>query len=413
MSPFQSKTKDNRLKSTKKPKVKFISNTVAVRRKSNKKKTISKNTGKSRVPDVIEKIGVTNIPVLYLPNYSTNTDKAVAQVQNTARTILKSYSKHPLYGDRHFQRTLLVQISQVINWIDKVKNFLDKQSVSCIVISNPHFLNRILALAAAEKGIPTICMQHGLIGIGYLPKIATVDAVYGNFEKDWYTKIGVPEDSLEIIGHPKFDQLLTRIPMSRTAFNKKLGLDASKKTLVVVVRETYDMEEWKLLIKTISDKYSLNILIRDYPGRETNTLLKEFPFVRSTKDCDLYDILPNVDAVVAYPSTVGLEAMLVNKPVFILKMESIAEIELQNRSNSFPISRSMVRSPYFADYFNGLDEMVQDDPRKLGELIINYFNNPSWESYAKKKRDAFLPYAYPVTASSGKRLRNLINRLIS
>lgn len=406
LSPFKGKSQNKGGSSTRKPKVKVISNTVVLKRKS-------KNTQKGLVPDLIEKIGATTIPVHYLPDYSSNTDKAVADVQSKARTILKSYSRHPLYGDRQFKRTLFSQITLIINWIDKVKNYLEKETVSCIVISNPHFLNRILALAAAEKGIPTICMQHGLIGMGYLPKIATVDAVYGNFEKDWYTNLGIPEDAIKIIGHPKFDQLLTRTPMSRSTFNKRLGLDSSKKTLVVVVRETYDMQEWRQLIKTVSDKLSLNILIRDYPGRETNTLLKEFPFVHSTKGIDLYDILPNVDAVVAYPSTVGLEAMLLHKPVFILKMESIGEIELQNRSNRLPISNSMVRSPYFSDYFNSLGEMIQDDPIKLGEMVINYFNDPSWDSYAKKIRSNFLPYAYPDTTSSGKRLIKLINQLIT
>lgn len=401
LSSFKGSPENRKLKSKKKSKARIKTNTLIVNRK---KRNITKNIGASELPK-------TNIPIDYLSKYSNNTEKAITQVQNKARALFRSNNKHPLYGDGHFQHTFLMQIPQIINRIEEAKNFLEKVSVSCIVISNPHFVNRILALTAAEKGVPTVCMQHGLVGKGYLPKIATIDAVYGNFEKDWYKKAGVSEDSLEIIGHPKFDQILNRTAISRSAFNKQFGLDASKKTLMVTVRENYDMEDWRLLIKTISDKYELNILIRDYPGRETNTLSKEFPFVHATKNYHLYDILPNVDAVVAYPSTVGLEAMLANKPAFILERGFSGESGLQNQSGSLPVIRSLIRDPHYTGYFNGLDEMVQENPKKLGELIINYFNDANWESYAKKKRDNFLPYAYSDYKMSGERLINLINRL--
>ncbi|WP_085992729.1 hypothetical protein [Oceanobacillus senegalensis] len=411
ISAVKGNPSNKRLTSKKKAIVKSLTNTITVRGNSHKNRNITPNTRIKHVPSVIEMIGIDHLPVDYLPNYSVDTKKAAQQLQNKAKSILKSYNKHPLYGEEYFQRALLSHIPQIINWIEEAKNFLDKVSVSCLVISSPHSLNRVLALAAAEKGIPTISMQHGLIGKTYIPKIATIDAVYGNFEKDWYIKMGVPEESLEVIGHPKFDQLITRTPMSRSKFYKRLGLDASKKTLLVTVREQYDMEEWKLLIKTISDKYSLNILIRDYPGRETNTLSKEFPFVIDTKNYNLhlYDILPNVNAVVSYPSTVCLEAMLANKPAFILNKEFLNEVDYRN--GSLPVNLSCIRSPHFIGYFNVLDKMVQDDPRKLGQLIIDYFKDPRWENYAKKKREKFLPYAYPVNKRSGKRLIDLINKL--
>lgn len=379
LSEVKSSPGNKRAVSRKKKKVGIKTNTHIINRKSFKKKGVA--------------AGINKIPIDYLTNYSINTKKAVTQVQNKARAILESYHKHPLYGDKQFQRTLLMQITQIINRIEETKNFLNTVSVSCIVISHPHFTNRILALAAAKKGVPTICMQHGIISseFGYLPKIATIDAVYGNFEKDWYIKKGAPEESLEIIGHPRFDQVFTRPKITRSKFYNQLGLNKTKKTLMIVVRGNQNIDGWRIFLKSISERLDLNILIKDRPSKTLHDLSKEFPFIHSLQKRNLYDIIPNVDCVVAYSSTVGLEAMLHDKPVFILTE----------------------RFPGYSGYYNGLDEMIQNDPKRLAEVVIEFFNNVNWRGYAERERNKFLSYAYPDFSSSGERVKKLINNLIS
>lgn len=218
-------------------------------------------------------------------------------------------------------------------------------------------------------------------------------------------------ESLEVTGHPRFDELFNRSTISRIKFNQQLSLDTNKKTLMVTVRENYDMDKWRVLIKTIINKYEMNIVIKDYPGKETNTLLKEFPFVHSTKNYQLYDILPNVDAVVTYPSTVGLEAMLADKPVFILDNADTAN--LNNRHERLSTTSSLINNPGYSDYYNALKGMVHHNPEKLGELIVKYFQDTKWECETKKKKDEFLNYVYPNFSLSGKRLKKLIDRLTS
>lgn len=337
--------------------------------------------------------GVNNIPIKFLSSYSMNTGKVTAQLQKKAREILDMSKDHPLYKNPHFQNRLLQQISQIIERIAKVKHFLEKVPVSCLVISHPHSLNRILALAAAEKGIPTICMQHGIISseFGYLPKIATIDAVYGNFEKDWYINTGVQEQSIEVVGHPRFDQAFTRTKMSRTTFNKQLGLDKNKKTLMVVLRGNQNIAGWRIFLKRISEKLEVNILIKDHPRGDNHDLQREFPTIHFSSMRNLYDVIPNVDCVVAYSSTVGLEAMLHKKPVFILTD----------------------RFPGYSGYYDDLDSMIQYDPGKLAEIVIEHFQNIKLAGCAEIQRNTFLPNAYPDLSSSGQRLKNIINRLLN
>lgn len=78
--------------------------------------------------------------------------KAVKKAQNQARGLCKGYKKHLLYNDEQFQNMFLIQISHIINCIEEITNFLDRVSVSCIVVSTTHsYINRILALVAAKK----------------------------------------------------------------------------------------------------------------------------------------------------------------------------------------------------------------------------------------------------------------------
>ncbi|MFD1446461.1 glycosyltransferase family protein [Oceanobacillus profundus] len=365
----------------KKKRVRVLTNTHVISVK-NKKKRIDTNVNEVNI-----------IPTDHFQNYAINTKEIVTRLQNNAIKIINMYKEHPLYKDNQFQSALLSQISRIVNRIEESKNLIDKISISCIVLPYTNFIeSRTLALVAAEKGVPTICMQHGIIGsqLGYIPKIADVDAVYGYFEKDWYKKMGIPEESLEIIGHPRFDQAFARPKLARNEFNKQFGLDNTKKTIMIVTRANTMINKWRILIKKISMELSINVVIRDFPSMEQHKLSKEFPFVYSPQMQNLYDIIPHVDCVVSYPSTVGLEAMLADKAVFILNEEL---------------------EPGDTGYYSGLDKMVQEDPEILGEIIIKYFNDSDWEFYANRTRDNFLSYAYPDFNMSGERLNKLINRL--
>ncbi|NBJ68069.1 MULTISPECIES: hypothetical protein [Clostridia] len=340
-----------------------------------------------------------------LADYKPEIQTSVAQLQGKAKKIVNTFKNHPLYSSALFQQKLLQQIEEVILRIEQSQRVLNDVNLSCIIVSSTQAtVNRIFAVVASQKGIPSICMQHGIISseFGYMPKIAEIDAVYGYFEKDWYVNLGAPTDSVEIIGHPRFDLKLSS-SMTRESFAAKLGLDNRKKALLVIVRENYDIEKWKELVQTILKSNKLNVLVRDYPTKETNILLQEFPSLYSTKNFQLYDILTNVDAVVAYPSTVGLEAMLIDKPVFILN-QKFAETDIITE-------RSIVHMPDYSGYFDSLGEMVQQDPGKLGKLIIKYMSDSAAVHATKKKREEFLSYVYPQSKPSAERLKDLINRL--
>lgn len=109
----------------------------------------------------------------------------------------------------------------------------------------------------------------------------------------------------------------------------------------------------------------------------------------TTKGLDLYNIFPHVDVVVAYSSTVALEAMLAEKHVFILKDDFEG----------------------YTNYFANLGNIVQSDPNQLAPYIAKYLSRPHFREEVENRRKNFLQYAYPQTKKSNDRLKELIEKL--
>ncbi|WP_208592361.1 glycosyltransferase family protein [Gracilibacillus suaedae] len=330
--------------------------------------------------------------IYYLQDFlSRHIDKPKAKIKQQIQTFLQRFSAHHLYQDQVFQYMFHKKINFVIDQIDRMEKLIRKTTISVVVMSSPNHFGRVMAFVAKKHGIPTICMQHGIIGneFGYLPKVATVDAVYGQFEKDWYVQSGVPKGDVKIIGHPRFDQSLQKPATTKAQMMEHLDLDKRKKTLLLIVRGQRDIEEWKMVVNQLEETLNLNLILRDFPNDERHPLLLDYSTIKSTKNLTLYDVLPNVDAVVSYASTVALEAMLFGKPVFILH----------------------TKLPSYTGYYNKVHSQVHHDPMKLADMIQLYFKQAKWQKFVQKNQTQFLAYAYPDQSSSSQRLRDLVDQL--
>ncbi|MFC4403912.1 hypothetical protein [Gracilibacillus xinjiangensis] len=331
------------------------------------------------------------IPFQYLSSYRHDIRAPRTQLMIQLNHLFKKYKKHDIYQEEMFQNMFRVKIDATIHLIEMVEHMIASVPVSCFVISSPNHYGRVVAFVAAKNGIPTVCMQHGIIGneLGYIPKVATVDALYGQIDVNWYQQRGANRDSLAIIGHPRFDQAFASAKYSKIKFASMLGIDTKKKTLLLIVRENRNLQKWKQMIDRISKELDVNLIIRDFENNQQHPLVKQYPAIHSTRALELYDILPHVDAVVSYTSTVALEAMLVGKPCFIMHS----------------------RIPGYSGYYDSFSPFIQKDPNNLARLIIRYFNEEKQRRFAEEKRKQFLAYAYPNAVPSGKRLKDLIERL--
>lgn len=335
------------------------------------------------------------LPIDNLLDYVTDTTTLTKFYLEKATNLFTSYCNHIIFSNSEFQNQFCKEIPIQINNIVAARNFLNKVPVSCLVLggtNNPE--SRVLALAARKQGIPSICMQHGIIALefGYLPRVATIQAVYGNYEVDWYLRKGVSTSSLKIIGHPRFDEIFSRTPLPKNLFEQKLGLD-SKKKLVLLILHHQEIEISSAIIKILLETQQVNIIIKPRENSGKGQLLKrKFPAVYLSKNIHLYDLMQNVDAVISYPSTVALEAILANKPVFIWKMKMDSS----------------------SDYFDSIGEFIQSDPVKLVEILLDYLNNGDLDNCMEQTRNRFIASSYPNPQElSIDRLKKIIIELIN
>ncbi|MGJ9458026.1 hypothetical protein [Oceanobacillus sp. CF4.6] len=343
-------------------------------------------------PKVIKGIPVVGIPSHYLNEYSVNVSSNIQILKSKADEIISNYTNHPMFNDTTFKEYFYKQIKGIVNRIEEANRYFRMNPVSCIVFSSTHYYqSRTIAMVAAEMGIPTICMQHGIIGdeIGYMPKIADIDAVYSNFEVNWFKQLGISDQAVEVIGHPRFDNIQKDPSISKNKLEKQLGLKPNKKIILMIVRGRIQIEKWETLIKNIENIDNYNIIVKDFRYLNPHQLTTISPDVYPSKHFQLYDLIHHSDLVVSYISTVGLEAMIAKKPVFILP-------------TSFPT---------YTGYFDSLGKLVQSDPIKVSKMIEEYFKNDKFKKLVEEKRKAFLSQAYPEAKSSGERLVGLISRL--
>lgn len=316
-------------------------------------------------------------------------------------SLFSEYSTHPVYSNKNFSKKFIDDIPKMLSLLVAYENLLDSIPVSGIVVGNTSGMySRILTIVARSKGIPSICTQHGIIGneLGYLPTFATVHAVFGDYEKDWYLRQGVKKRCLEITGHPRFDQIFTKQHMSKSAFNKELGLDSNKKLVFIPTNMTRDLALFNPLIKALIENPQINVLIRAHPSEKKHLGIKNYELLSSqntsiklVKTIELYDIIANVDIVVQDLSTVGLEAMLFGKPVFFIRKKSYYD----------------TNDRY---YYDLMGEFSDNDPEMLTDKINQFINNPNRQIGHLNKQKEFLAYAYPHQLSGGK-MKELITKL--
>lgn len=342
------------------------------------------------------------IPVHSIKHYQVDVNNAVNKLLKKADKIFKTLKTHPIYGNQFFYDYFMKLIPQMVDIIAAVSNFYERTQVSCLIVGTTEdLISRVLTIMAGRRGIPSICMQHGLLGgdEAYLPVFTTKVAIYGEYEKKWYLDRGLEKNRMLTIGHPQFDDIFTQKHMTRAAFQEKYKLNPNKTILLFATQPNYvnmwnelmdqlaPLPQFEIIIKPhpweLSQKERARKLVENYQNYERKYKSVKFIIDKRMK---LFDILPNVDFVVINLSTVGIEAMLFDKPLCILSDKPFA-------------------------YYEKMSDYLYNSPQELAKFILEFLQNPGIQEQARKKRKEFLNYAYPARIS-GMLLKDEISRLI-
>ncbi|MFG6150057.1 hypothetical protein [Halobacillus sp. B23F22_1] len=343
--------------------------TVLIKNKSSHKKT---NTG---------------ISILHLHEVE-DAAVIVERYKKAWNKVLYSFANHPVFGNDQFRKRLIKELPRLLNAYLGAENIVGSNHFRILITGTTNTCeSRALTINARMEGIPTVCMQHGIIGLefGYLPKVANIQAVYGQYEKEWYERIGIDSEEVIIIGHPRFDE----IKKKRKAPLRKITLRAGQKT-VLFIHHHEEVSTPRAIINELAFQKNIQLIIKSRGNlKEMKALKKMHPHIQLAAGEPLYDLIEAADAVVSYPSTVALEALLAGKPVFIWTIGGGAA----------------------PAYFNRLKEFIHTHPKSLVKQLILYLKDESAGKKLLKKKNEFLAYHYPLAGqykSSTEELLKLI-----
>ncbi len=330
------------------------------------------------------------IPVHNIKKYTPEkAQQDLTVLKSQTEKSFQTFASHFVFGTQFFYDTFMTRLPLMIEGLAAINRYFDQHAVRCVIVGTTEDLfARILTLVAANRGIPSICLQHGVLGgdEAYIPAFASLVGVFGNYERDWYVRMGMPEDRIAITGHPRFDDIFTQPHMSRTEFHQKFDLDPGKTTIFLATQPNFP-SLWDGLLKILAEKSHLQIVIKPHPLESTKSKNQEFikvyekyaaryPSVKliPQRDLNINDFLANADVVVTNLSTASIEAMLFDKPLLLLT------------------------DVYFA-FFDNLSEYVFSDPAQLAAQIDSEAKVKELQRKSIKAREAFMQYAYPKKLS--------------
>ena len=254
-----------------------------------------------------------------------------------------------------FSRFFHDQIN-LIKLIDGTENFIqrEKPAMSIVMydVPNPH---RLITKICKYKGIPTLVIQHGLYitdqkGLYVMPKEADKHAGWGNSQKEWAIERGKPPETQVITGNPKWDsKVLTKVESIKSKFSifsiykvlttflekfewHLLRINPRKKIVVIAtqyfmsINSCYTVEQNIAFIReslnAMIEIPKVQVIVKLHPNfyeefnEITKTILRDLQLdsVRITSR-NLWELLKICDLLITQTSTVGLEAMLFDKPI--------------------------------------------------------------------------------------------------
>lgn len=310
------------------------------------------------------------------------------QYLETACSILAPFDDHPAFGDQAFRDRLYKDIPLFMEAIDTVDALFEQEEISAVVVGTAEDIySRVLALMCHRRGAVSICLQHGaLMGDeAFIPVFTTYQAVFGAYEAEWFKRKGCKPEQILVTGHPRFDQIFNRTPIDMSAFYRKLAFHPTKK-IVLIATQPFSEDFYSDVLEGLADQKQLQIIIKPHPWEIGKNKLDLYHAAAKKhkacrvikKEMDLYDLLPYADAAVTQTSTVGLEAMLFQKPALIGKSSG---------NRTYP-------------YYESLGHFMLDQPDQLVRTLVAVLRSPTVHQKAEEARQAFIAANYPVAKST-------------
>lgn len=341
--------------------------------------------------------------------------KVLSQKWNRLRSDLSfqrsfTYNGIPLWEvlEEKLGELFMKDFPEVIGIIETTRRIICKEAPHVVVVTEERSpFQRAFVMASKSLGIPTLAIQAApYIEIWDGGHISTDKvAVDGQYCKDMLVNKGNNPEKIVITGQPRFDPLLLK---GKTLFNKevicsKFNLDPKRRLV------TFFTQPAGLLIRGRDKTLLLNgvfeamkslpevqLVIKLHPAREfsdkmyrriaSGAGLRDLTILR---DANLWKLLYISDAIIVSNSTVGYEAIIMERPL------------IQDR-----ISKS---ERDYIDYTKDGAAIPIYDIGHIKEAIKEALYNQEVRNALQEGRKKFISYhAYRIDGQSSMRVASLI-----
>lgn len=342
------------------------------------------------------------IPNIYSLDYKEDTRSVSEELIRQAARIFAAYTNHPAFSNTFFCQTFIQRIPAIIDAIEMVWNLYRQIPVAAVMVGTTEdVVSRALAMIGGMKGIPSVCLQHGILmgEEAFMPVFTSYIGIYGQVEHDWYRSRGVAAEQIVITGHPRYDDIFTAEPAAKTTFRETYGLDPHKITLLFATGPALDETKVRELLTELAVQPKFQLLIKPHPwelSKKRIALYTELASIYANihvvtdKKADTRALIMHSDAMVATVSTVALEGLLSGKPVFVY--------------NFIQANREYL-------YYDALERYTGKAPSELTRIITRYYDSNLEKMNYRAVKNRFLEQAYQIR-HSGRLLADLLDALI-
>lgn len=289
--------------------------------------------------------------------------------------------------------------------IEAAKNLLTRLHPKSILLPYERGSYALAFIVSANVlGIKCVGLQHGGIGkqdLDYaIQSIANSDLgfplptkmlLFGEFDKELLSTFSYPLDRIIVVGNPVYediDELAKNI--NKDTILESLSFSPTKKTILVctsMFQKIYGSEDYDvLMVRTIVEKFRNNknfqIIIKPHPRENTevyerikndfnisNLIITSSPIQQLLLVCDVF---------ITVISTTILEALVLSKPVILVKISDSVDLDY------FSIAKSGAGIEAKLDELEEKVLLVTEDKEMVSKLNENgsklaryHFNYPS------------------------------------
>ncbi len=260
--------------------------------------------------------------------------------------------------------------------------------------------NNIIINLSKKYGIKSVFAMHGSFGLNYLYGHLLSDkiAVYGHKYKDILTNLGNESDKISITGNPAWDYLIKEEFKNEKLSNLNLPHD---KNIIILATMIFPFELRNNLvyptIKALTHLPDCHLVIKLHPEEKPDfykELINQYKLNATIVDdlSLLHPLIKMSKLVIISNSTVGLEALILDKPL---------------------IDVNLTKMPFYQDYVKESVALGVRNEDNLLPAIKSILEDKTVRKNLEKNRKRYVyEHAYKMDGKAAERVTNLIKEMI-